>query len=350
MLHVVILAGGSGTRFWPLSRRSLPKQFLALVGGPSLIRGTADRVSELAPPGRTLVVTGAAHAELARQALPELPAANVVLEPEGRDTAAAMGLAAVLVRARDPEGVCLVLPSDHVIRPPARFRELARVALAAAEGEGALVTFGVRPTRPATGYGYIRQGEGTHPVYSVRTFREKPDEATARGFLESGDYLWNAGIFAWRADAILEAIHRHLPAHHEGLSRIARSVGRADYLEVLAREFPALPRVSVDHGVLERAEGVRVVACDFEWDDVGSWRALERHGEPDGDGNLALGPWRGERTAGCIVRAQPGRMVVTVGVRDLIIVDAGDAILVCDKGHAEQGLKDVLRGVPEELR
>ncbi|MBI5545476.1 MAG: mannose-1-phosphate guanylyltransferase, partial [Deltaproteobacteria bacterium] len=291
-LYPIIMAGGSGTRFWPLSRKNRPKQFLPLTGDKPLLSLTADRVRPLAPPARTLVVCGKVHAPAVRKLLPDLPARNVLIEPVARNTAPAVGLAAAVVAHEDPEGVLVVLPSDQYVRDVVGFRKALSAAARAAE-KGELVTIGIKPAHPETGFGFVQQGkvitEGALPVREVRRFVEKPNLETARGYLSSGDYLWNAGIFVFRADRILEEIERHLPETSEPLAAIGRSVGTKGFGRSLARYFPKMPSISLDYGVMEKASRIAVVPADFGWSDVGSFPALPGVRPLDPSGNVVEG-------------------------------------------------------------
>jgi mannose-1-phosphate guanylyltransferase len=337
MLHAVIMAGGGGTRFWPRSRQARPKQFLKLAGEQTLLQQAGERIEALANPERTWIVTGAAHrAETARQ-LPQLPAGQIIGEPCGRDTAACIGLAAALVHRQDADGIMLVMPADHVIEPAQEFRRAAHVAQRMVEEHPqALVTFGIRPTFPATGYGYIQRGaelaerQGVR-VFRVKAFREKPDAELAEQMLSSGEYFWNSGIFAWRAETILGALGQNQPGLAAAVERIAAAWATPQREQVFAAEYERLPKISIDYAVMEKAKEVLVVEAPYRWDDVGSWRALERMQPQDADGNTVQGQHCGLRTTNCIVAAQPGTLVATVGVDNLLIVQDGDAILVADR-------------------
>jgi mannose-1-phosphate guanylyltransferase len=337
MLHALIMAGGGGTRFWPRSRRNRPKQFLALDGDRTLLQQAYDRVEALAGPEQTWVVTAAEYrAETARQ-LPALAADHIIGEPCGRDTAPCIGLGAALIGRHDPDAVMLVTPADHVIEPVQEFRRAAHVAaLMAQEYPASLVTFGIRPTYPATGYGYIhrgpelarRQGIG---VDRVQGFREKPSADLAEQYVVSGEYSWNSGIFVWRAATILAERARHQPALTRAVERIAAAWPTPDRDAVLHREYQALPRLSIDYAVMEHAADVLVVQAPYRWDDVGSWRALERLHPQDADGNTVLATHCGLRTRDCIVVGDPGRLIATLGVDNLLIVQDGNATLVADR-------------------
>lgn len=340
MLHAVVMAGGSGTRFWPQSRRTLPKQLLQLTGERTMVQETVSRTSPLIPLERIWVVTNRTQAEETRRQLPAVPAGNVLIEPCGRNTAPCIGLAAVQLLAADPEAVMLVMPSDHVIRPPEVFQQaVARAAAIIERDPQALVLFGVAPSYPATGFGYIERGaaldRADSGAYGVESFREKPDAATASQYVESGRFYWNCGIFVWRAARILDALREYEPEIHERLLHLRDAAGTGDWDEAVAREFPAMRSISIDYAVLERAAGVVVLEAPFEWDDVGSWEALPRLLGQDADGNTFDGTCAAVSTRGCIVRTAGEHLVATVGVEDLIIVHTPDATLVAHKDDPE---------------
>jgi mannose-1-phosphate guanylyltransferase len=333
-LHAVLLAGGSGTRFWPLSRAQKPKQFLRLVTARTLLAETYARVLPLAPPARTWVVCGRAHVDGVRDALPDLPAAHLIVEPAARNTAPAIGLAAVHALREDREAVLLVLPSDHHIAEPERFRDALQTAARIAR-QGDLVTLGIRPTRPETGYGYLRRGSEREPgVFSVEAFVEKPDAPTAEKYVADARYSWNAGIFVFRADALMDALRRHLPQVHEGLQQIAAEPARA------AEVFPRLPSISIDYGVMEpESKATRrialVAADDLGWSDVGSFATLPEVRELDARGNAVSGDVLAIDCNDCVVLADAGRLVAVVGMKGACVIDGGDALLVVPRERAQ---------------
>lgn len=335
-LFPVIMAGGSGTRFWPLSRQSRPKQFLPLASERPLIVDTLDRLPPLASAAETFVVCGPGHAPAVRELLPDLPASHVIVEPAARNTAPAIGLAAIHVAHSDPQGVMVVLPSDHHIADEPAFRHTLEEAAQLA-AEGMLTTIGITPTRPDTGYGYIHLGAPLGDVaHRVQRFVEKPDLDRARAYLKSGDYLWNAGIFAMRADVILREIRQHLPKLAGALERIAPTIGTDRYEETLAREFSQAEPTSIDYGVMERAENIACVPGSFGWSDVGSFAALPDVRPIDAHGNVAPKDAVLVDCRGCVVVGQPGRTIAAVGLTDVVIVDAGDALLVVPRERAQE--------------
>jgi mannose-1-phosphate guanylyltransferase len=337
MLHAMIMAGGGGTRFWPRSRQKRPKQFLTLAGDRSLLQQAIDRVEGPVPLERTWILTAGAHREEAARQLPGLAADRVVGEPCGRDTAACIGLGAALIARDDPKATMIVTPADHVIEPVQEFRRAAHVAeLMAEEHPGALITFGIPPSFPATGYGYIHRGaEVAHRqgvgVYRVQAFKEKPSGDTAERFLVSGEYYWNSGIFVWKAATILGALRERQPKIYSAVQRIADAWGSADRDRVFRREYEALDRISIDFAVMESAKEVLTVKAPFRWDDVGSWLALERMHPQDADGNTVLARHAGLKTRGCVIVADQEHLIATVGVENLLIVQDGNATLVADR-------------------
>ena len=342
-LHAVILAGGSGTRFWPLSRARRPKQFLKLVTEKTLIAETQARVAGLCAPLRTWVVCGEDHAQGVRAALPDLPAGQIIVEPVARNTAPAIGLAAIHAQSADPDATLLVLPSDHHIARPDDFRERLHDAARAAQG-GDLVALAIRPTRPETGYGYLRRGaQREDGSFHVDAFVEKPDAITAARYLQDSAYSWNAGIFVFRADALLSAIERHLPALHALLEEIARDPSRT------AQAFARAPSISIDYGVMEaEARSTRrlaLVPADIGWSDVGSFAALPEVRSLDERGNALAGDALALDCDDCVVLSEGDRLVAAVGLRGLCIIDAGDALLVVPRDRAQD-----VRQVVEALK
>jgi len=352
-LFPVIMAGGSGTRFWPLSRKDRPKQFLALAGETSLLRATVDRLPPLARVDRTFVVCGPSHAPAVRRLVPKLPKANVVVEPCARNTAPCVGLAALHVAAREPRGIVIMLPADHHISRADAFRSALAAAASVAE-KGSIATIGIRPSRPETGYGYLKVGSrlpaagkarGALAPHKVERFVEKPDVVTAARYLAEGSYLWNSGIFAFRADVILDEIRRAMPVLGEQLQVIERAIGTPAYARTLKRVFPDCPSISIDYGVMEKSHRIAVVPADFGWSDVGSFAALPEVRAVDGEGNLTEGEGLVVDGRDNVVLGHGRRPLAVVGLDGVVAVDAGDAILVVRRDRAQ----DVRKAV-EELR
>jgi mannose-1-phosphate guanylyltransferase len=344
--YAVILAGGSGTRFWPLSRRRRPKQLLNLLGERTLLEETVTRILPVIPAERIYVFTNELLGAQIIRCLPQLPKNQIVAEPAGRNTAPTIGLAAHEILRRDPEGLMVVLPSDHVIRKPGAFRRVLRAACRWAAVDGRSVTVGLEPTRPDTGYGYVRKGPRVgrvvgQQIFQVERFTEKPPIATARRYLASGRYLWNGGMFIWRASTLLRNLARTRPEMARRLERIARAGGvRATH--TLRRIFPRLEKISIDYAVMEEAVDVFVVAADIGWSDVGSWEVVYDLQPKDGEGNVR------PRASLCLdargnMVISPRKFVVAVGVRDLVIVETDDALLVA----ARERSQDVGKAVRE---
>lgn len=347
-MYGVILAGGTGERFWPLSRRENPKQFLPLFGERTMLQLTMDKLKGLIDAKNVFVVTDKAYEDLVMAQLPGLPPENIICEPCGRDTAAAVGLAAEHIAHRDPQGVMAVLPADHYVADVKEFRRVLQAGIEVArEGEWVL-TIGIRPSRPETGYGYIQQGgkqgerQGT-AIFKAVAFHEKPDFNRALKYLESGNYLWNSGIFIWRVDLIRSLIARFLPQLDTGLAQIAASIDSEEEEQVTAGVYQDLPRISVDYGIMEKCDEVLVIPATFGWDDVGSWTALGRYGEVDQQGNVVKARGVCIDTHNCLVYA-PNRVVATLGVKNLLIVDDGDSLLICQKDR-DQEIKKVVEAL-----
>ncbi len=339
-LVIVILAGGSGTRLWPRSRQALPKQFLDLTGQGTMLQETVARLTPLVPVERLLVITNQQYVDLARQQVPELPAANIVGEPLPRGTAAAVGLGAVMAQHLRPDAIMASVHADHLILKPDRFRAALAAAAEVAE-RGSLVTLGIQPTFAHTGLGYVEQGEalplaGGHPVYRVARFVEKPDQATAERFLAGGRHSWNSGLFAWRVDRIMAEFKQHMPELHAGLAEIGRALGTPAAHETLQRVFPTLPHQTIDYGIMERAADIAVLPVDIGWTDIGSWGTLLEVLDGDGAGNVVRGgdPVFTQDTRNTLIYTA-GRLVAAIGLENLVIVDSGDALLICPKERAE---------------
>ena len=341
-MFAVIMAGGSGTRFWPASRDRLPKQFLKITGDRTMFEETINRLRPFIAEDHLYPVVGQIHAELTRQTL-GTSTAHMLVEPVGRNTAAAIGLAAIHISRRDPEGVMIVLPADHFI---ADLDNFARTAQAAAEvaATGALVTLGIQPTRPETGYGYIQIGAAAgraldRDFYRVARFVEKPDQAKALEYLASNQYAWNSGIFVFTASTILAEIATCMPDLATGLDEIARVIGSEDYNETLERVYRELPAISIDYGVMEKtAAALYAFKADFAWSDVGSWQALYelRANEADNDSNLLLGDAVTADAKSNLVYSTTNRPVALLGVEGLVVVDTEDALLVADRSRSQE--------------
>lgn len=346
MTHAVIMAGGIGSRFWPLSRRDRPKQFISILDESTLIQNTSARLEGIVPADQRYVVTNERYVEQTKAQLPAIPEANILAEPIGRNTAPCITYAAMKLYEADPEAVMIVLPADHVITDTRRFHEVLGVGIEAAKERGALVTIGIEPTFPATGYGYIQfdpedDGETDEPRSRfVKTFAEKPNLATAERFLDSGDFLWNSGMFIWTAESILEAVERHLPDVHEAFEPLKEVIGTDGEHDTLEKIFRSCPSISIDYGVMERADKVYVVPGSFGWSDVGDWRAVYDLAKKNEHGNSIQGNAILHDSSRCLIQAGD-RLVALVGVHDLIVVDTEDALLVCHR-DSTQRVKNVV--------
>lgn len=333
-LYAAVLAGGSGTRFWPASTARVPKQFLTLTGGAPMLRVSVDRLLPTVPPERVCVVTSGATRDEVVALLPDMPPENVLTEPRGRNTAAACALAAQWAAARSKDAVILTTPSDHLIEPASELRAALLAAAERAASGPRLLTLGLRPTFAATGYGWIKLGpevatSAGRVVHRVERFVEKPDRGRAERFLTDGGHLWNLGLFAWRAQVFLDALMRLLPG-------TATALAGARTPEAVAAAYDRIPSISVDHAVLEQHDAVEVIPCTFTWDDLGSFAAVARHLPPDPAGNTSIGPLVAIEARGCAAYTEPGQMTAILGLDDVVVVHAHGVTLVAPKSRAEE--------------
>ncbi|MBN1893700.1 mannose-1-phosphate guanylyltransferase [bacterium] len=338
-MYGVIMAGGSGTRFWPRSRSDRAKQFLSLYGKHSLIQSTLLRFSHLVPWDRIYIVSNRAQKKMVTEHCLNVPRDNLLFEPLSKNTAVCIGLAAVHILENDPDAVLAVSPSDHLVLDKKKFKDTITAAAHFAEESRSLVTIGILPSRPATGYGYIQTGEeiayrSSVQVFRVKTFAEKPNLATAEMFLKSGDFLWNSGIFVFRADVYLAALEEHLPDTHDGLRKIQAAIGSVRYEDVLQRVYRQIRGVSVDYGVMEHARSVLTVRGNFLWNDLGSWEQVYLLGKKDKDGNSAHGNAVFVNSRNAYVYSSKG-VVGIVGLEDVVVIQDGGAVLVCKREEAE---------------
>lgn len=351
-LTAVIMAGGKGERFWPKSRVRCPKQFLSLTGdGETMLQKTFKRVSRLVPPEHVYVVTNGEYMELVKSQLPEVPEGNLLREPAARNTAPCIALAAAVIAKRCGDALMLVLPADHLVRHEPICADVLERAAAAAEEKDAMVTIGITPTYPETGYGYIAfsdadaSGSG---VYEVDCFKEKPDLETARQYVESGNYLWNSGMFAWKASTYLKAIREHLPAVAEITERLQEACDTPGFEKTLLEQFPQMPSISVDFGVLEHEKTLYTIPGSFGWDDVGSWPSLRRVARTDTNGNYRDGDVVTFGTKNCVFSGGK-KLIAAIGLDHIIVVDTDDALLVCDV-DAAQNVKKITEMLREQGR
>jgi mannose-1-phosphate guanylyltransferase len=347
-IKIVILAGGQGTRFWPISRGRFPKQFLSISSGEeSLIQATVSRVRPLADEQDILVTTNAQHVSIIKE---HLPLVEVISEPVGRNTAPAVGLAALHVVRANPDAVMILLPADHIVSKEQDFLDTLNRAAQLAGELDVLVTVGLKPLSPHTGFGYIQRGDQVGDCsYRVSRFSEKPDLERARKYLESGDYYWNSGMFIWKAKVLLQAIEKHMPALYEGLMRIDSAIGTDTEASVVQNVFDSLESVSIDYGVMEHAENCAVViAGDIGWSDVGSWDAWSDHCVKDQQGNAVLGDVLALESRNCVVNSRE-KLTALIGLEDVVIIDSRDALLVCKRDRV-QDVKEIVAELKQQGR
>lgn len=354
MLHAVIMAGGSGTRFWPRSTKEHPKQFLNLFGNRTMLQATADRIEKLIPADRIWVITNDRYVELVQDQLPDVPARNIIGEVIARNTAPCVALAAALIEEQDPEGTMAVLPADHLIEQPETFLSILKTAEAKARAGHNLITIGIQPDRPETGYGYIEfekkssetpdEGE----VKKVAQFREKPDLETARAFINSGNFLWNSGMFVWSPKTILREFEQHLPEISEQVDQLEPSIGTDNQKEAIDAFYHGSPSISIDYGIMEPSEDVFVVPGSFGWNDVGSWKALYDLRSKDEKGNVIQTDTAAlTGSANNLIQSDSGKVIALAGVDNLAVVETENAILVCNLDEA-QGVKEIVNQLKEK--
>ncbi|QCT04502.1 putative mannose-1-phosphate guanylyltransferase/mannose-6-phosphate isomerase [Paenibacillus algicola] len=336
----LIMAGGKGERFWPKSRTNLPKQFLNISGNKSMIQQCIDRLQNFIPIDQIFVITNELYAELIKAQIPALPFENIIIEPIGRNTAPCVGLASIIIEEKYRGSSMIVLPSDHIIKDETEFIEILKTAVSVSQLGGNLVTLGITPTYPETGYGYIESTNETIEmnnlrVYKVNQFVEKPSEDKALTYVKSGNYYWNSGIFVWRVDVLRKYIKDLMPEMHDILETMKSGFQTNERNDVIRAEFPKMPDQSIDYGIMEKAHDIYVIPCVFGWDDVGSWTALERIGNLDDSGNVIRGNTLSIDTQRCIIESN-GKLIATLGVEDLIIVETDDVTLICKKDKAQE--------------
>src|SRR6266513_3440410 len=352
-IYALILAGGSGERFWPLSRRNRPKQLLRLVSERTLLEETIARLDGFVPNERILILTNVEQEKSVRDLLKGFPKQNIIAEPAKRDTAAAVALGAGWVAARDHSATMLAFPADHVIADRAAFQETMKTAAAAAEETGALITIGIKPTWACPGFGYIEQGEpvrlrsdGKIAVHRVVRFREKPNTDLAESFLRKGNFRWNAGMFVWSVPTVLSEFNRHAPELADFISQVRAP---QNFEKALRDRFSKLPRISFDYAIMEKADRVLVVEASCYWNDIGSWRAVANYFEKDKHGNAANRAITALDSSNNIVFEEDATSVALLGVNDLIVVRTPDALLICHRHQAER-IKDLIGKIPPELQ
>lgn len=352
MYYAVIMAGGSGTRLWPLSRKEYPKQALTLIGEKTMFQYAVDRISSIYPPERIMVVTSPTHAEILKNQCPEIPHDNFILEPEGRGTASAIGLVAIHLLRRDPEAGMVILTADHYITETKQFCTVLRTAEMISE-QGNLITLGIQPSAPSTGYGYIHQGNRLGRLneldyYFVKQFIEKPDTDKANKMLKSGDYSWNSGMFIWQVSRILQEFEKQMPDLYIGLTEIKARIGTADYDETLSRVWGKLIKNTIDYGIMENAENVIVIPVDIGWSDIGSWESLFTLYPTDNHKNTFIGDHVCIDTESTLTYSKK-RLIATMGIEDLIIVDTDDVVMICSRDR-EQDVKAFIAALQQNQK
>ncbi len=354
MFHAVIMAGGSGTRFWPKSTRKHPKQFLNLFGDQTMLQTTANRIKELIPAERLWVITNDRYVNLVKKQLPEVPQKNIIGEAVAKNTAPCVALAASLIQEEDPDATLAILPADHLVRDPEEFRQVLKAANSKAREGDNLVTIGIEPNRPETGYGYIEfdtEQSETHQekeIRKVKQFREKPDLQTAQQFIGLGNFLWNSGMFVWSAETILGEFKKHLPEISEHIDALTPAIGSKMQKEAIDQFYHASPSISIDYGIMEQSDSVYVVPGSFGWSDVGSWNAVYDLREKDEKGNVIEAENISlTQSKNNLVQSNSDKMIALVGVEGLAVVETDRAILVCNLDEA-QGVKQIVNQLKEE--
>ncbi len=342
----VIMAGGIGSRFWPRSKERTPKQLLKIFGSNTMIQDTVARLNGVIANEDIFIITNKIQREEIIKQLPYIPACNIIEEPFGRNTAACIGLASVIIEKKSSDGVTVVLPADHIIKDVEDFQKVISNAVKFAYESKGLLTIGIKPTRPETGYGYIQinEKEFSKNIYKVLTFAEKPNYATAVRFIESGDFFWNSGMFIWRVDTILDEIKNHMPELYEGLEKIRKDINTPNYESTVSSVYGLLHNISIDYGIMEKSSKVFLTKGEFQWSDVGSWEEVYQLSEKNGDGNSYLGNVYAEKTVDSYIYS-PEKFTAVIGVDNLIVINTKDALLVCrrDQSQAVKKVVDYLK-------
>lgn len=347
-MHIVIMAGGSGKRFWPRSRKKTPKQLLDIVSDETMLRLTYDRMKEITTIDKIYIVAGPHLENSIRQELDEMPFDNMIVEPSGKNTAPCIGLAAVKIAEKDPNAIMSVFPSDHLIKDTQKFKELVLKAGEFARERKSLVTFGIQPTRPSTGFGYIEFDETKDQdgIFPVKQFREKPNKDVAKEFLASGNFLWNSGMFIWRVDTILSEIENNVPDLYKPLQKIKNSIGSDNHAEILETEWEKVPSDSIDYAVMEKAKRVSVLKATFDWNDVGAWNSLYNVSEKDENNNVVKGELININSQNCYFYSKD-KQIAAIGLEDMIVVEDKGAILIARKSDAEM-VSQVIKELKEQ--
>ncbi|MBM4170945.1 MAG: mannose-1-phosphate guanylyltransferase [Ignavibacteria bacterium] len=345
-LFAVIMAGGVGSRFWPRSKEKKPKQLIRIFGNNTMIQDTVLRLEGLVKKENIFIITNKIQKIRVKEQLPNLPEKNIIDEPFGKNTAACIGLASILIHSKSKDAVTIILPSDHLIKDDEHFQKCLQTASEFAFNSQGLVTIGITPTRPETGYGYIQFDEEKvdESIYKVLTFAEKPNLSTARRFIESGDFLWNSGIFMWRVDVILDEIKKYLPDLYQGLLKIEENIDTPDFEKQLVQVYGQLKSISIDYGIMEKSDKVFLTKADFYWNDVGNWEAVYDISEKDEEGNALIGDVYAENTFGSYIFS-PRKFTAAIGVQNLIIINTNEALLICERNNAQD-----VRNVVDHLK
>lgn len=342
-LFAVIMAGGIGARFWPRSKKKSPKQLLKIFGENTMIQETFFRINGLVPKENIFIVTNETQKPGIMEQLPEIPVDNIIVEPFGRNTAACIGLATVIIQQRSPDAVTFVMPADHIIKDKESFLETLSIAAKFSSENNSLVTIGIQPTRPETGYGYIQIDEDSgknNNVYKVLTFAEKPNYSTAVNFIKSGDFFWNSGMFIWKIDTILNEIKELMPDLYEGLLKLQDELSNPDFPNILSEIYGHLKSISIDYGIMEKSDKVFLVKGDFSWSDVGSWEAVYELNEKDEDGNVKVGSIYTDMALDSYIYS-PDKFAAVIGLDNVIVINHKDALLICKRDKA-QDVKNVI--------
>jgi mannose-1-phosphate guanylyltransferase len=341
-LYAVIMAGGVGSRFWPRSKKRLPKQLIKIFGDMTMIQATVDRLSGIVEKDNIFIITNELQRPEVIKQLHNVPEENIIEEPFGRNTAACIGLASIIIKAKDPDAVTVVLPADHIIKEKDKFLETIQDAAKFAYESKGLVTIGINPTRPETGYGYIQinDEEVSKNVFKVYTFAEKPNYATALRFIESGDFLWNSGMFIWRVDAILDEIKNFMPDLHEGLIKIQENISKPNFRDELINVYGQLKKTSIDYGIMEKSSKVFLTKGMFTWSDVGSWEEVYQLSEKNNNGNAITGNVFTDMVADSYIYS-PDKMTAVIGLDNIIVINHEDTVLVCRRDKA-QNVKEIV--------
>jgi mannose-1-phosphate guanylyltransferase len=335
--YILIMAGGVGSRFWPRSRKNLPKQLLNIFGQQTMIQETVDRIRNLVPPENILIITNKVQKALVEEQLPFIPKENVVAEPVGRNTAPCVGLAAQIISKKSKDAVFVTLPADHLIKDRKKFIDTLNKSIEFAYNSKGLVTFGITPTRPDTGYGYINfeKSEVEKKIHKVIKFVEKPDADKAKTYLESGNYFWNSGMFVWRTDVILDEISSYLPDLSKGLNELDKSIGTDEFDGALEVFFNSIKGISVDYGIMEKSEKVFMIEGDFDWSDVGSWETVYELSSKDENSNAVVGDVYTKKTNSSYIYS-PNKFTSVIGLQNIVVIDTPDALLVCNRENVQE--------------